>query len=133
MSSEKLREEFISLLKAEFPAVRYRPSKLKSGNIRISPYVPNQMKNKRWMQLDANHGYLSIAMDHVIGDITKDDLINLNLQYGLNGINSAVQLQKNADAVNLSIFMHEPYDFSNNQFLQFLHKHYNSYLNLVGK
>lgn len=132
MNSEELREQFIRILKKEFPSIKFKEKTLKSGNIRYSLYVPNNKKNKRWMQLDANPEYLSIAMDHSIGDIKPDELSKLNLKYGLNGLHSAIQLQKNNDAVNISIFKTEPYDFSNNEFIKFLHNHYNSYLKLVN-
>lgn len=85
MTSEELREAFIAMLKR---------STLKSGNVRYSPFVPNNKRNKRWMQLDANPQYLSIAMDHAVGDITLDDLKNLELGDGLNGSSNAIQLQK---------------------------------------
>ncbi|MEB2301127.1 hypothetical protein LAV72_16020 [Lysinibacillus xylanilyticus] len=132
MTSEELREEFIGVLKKEFPLIRVKDTTLKSGNIRISPYVPNNKKNKRWMQIDANPEYLSIAMDHSFNDIKLEDINNLNLLCGLNGSHSAIQLQKNNDAVNISIFTTEPYDFSNNEFVDFLHKHYQSYLKLIN-
>lgn len=85
------------------------------------------------MQLDANSQYLSIAMDHDIGEIKKDDLINLGLPYGLNGTSNAIQLQKGNDAVKISIFTDEPFDFTNKEFLHFLCKHYISYLRLINK
>ncbi len=131
LSSEQLREDFIGVLKKEFPSIELKEKSLKSGGVRISAYVPNKRRNKRWMQLDANPEYLSIAMDHCAGDIKKEDLINLNLNYGLNGDCSSIQIQKNDDAVNISIFTNEPYDFSNQAFLDFLHKHQQSYLRLV--
>lgn len=130
MTSEELREAFIQVLKEEFPAVMYRPTTLKSGNIRISPYVPNHKRDKRWMQLDANPEYLSIAMDHFPGDITMDDLKDLGLPYGLNGSKSA--FQKNEDAVKISIFIEDSYDFTRKEFIEFLHKHYESYLRLIS-
>lgn len=131
MTSEELRESFIHVLKGEFPEVKYKTSTLKWGGSRISPFVPNNKRNKRWMQLDANPQYLSIAMDHAIGDIKRQDVDHLNLDYGLNGRSSAIELQKNDDAVNISIFCNEPYDFSNEMFIAFLHKHYQSYLKLM--
>jgi hypothetical protein len=133
VASEKLREEFIRILETEFPSVRFKNTKLKSRNTRISSYIINHKKNKRWMQLDVNPKYFAIAMDHSKGDITEDDIFSLNLPYGLNGNHSAIQLQKNDNAVNFSIFKDDPYDFSNSDFIKFLHKHYNSYLKLVGR
>lgn len=132
MSSEELREELINVLKKEFPSIRFRNTTLKSGNIRISPYLSNQKYKKRWMQLDANLGYLSIAMDHSVGDIKFEDINNLNLPYGLNGSKSVIQIQKNDDAVNISIFTTDPYGFTNNKFVDFLHKHFQSYLKLIN-
>ncbi|MFJ7983113.1 hypothetical protein ACIQ1D_22970 [Lysinibacillus xylanilyticus] len=82
MKSEESREEFIGVLKKEFPLIGVRDTTLKSGNIRISPHVPNNKKNKRWMQIDANSEYLSIAMDHSFNDIKLVDINNLNLLYG---------------------------------------------------
>lgn len=38
MSSEELREEFINVLKSEFPAVSIKEKTLKSRNIRYSPF-----------------------------------------------------------------------------------------------
>lgn len=128
MTSEELREEFLGVLKSEFPTVRYKKTTLKSGNIRYSTYLPN---NKRWMQVDANAQYLSIAMNHLAGEIEMDDLKNLGLQYGLNGSNSAIQLQNNDDAVNISIFTTQPYDFTRKHFIDFLHTHFESYLKLI--
>ena len=97
------------MLKREFPTVRFKKRTLKSGNVRYSPFVANNNRNKRWMQLDANPQYLSIAMDHVVGDLTLNDLKNLGLGDGLNGSSNAIQLQKNNDAVNISILFNEPF------------------------
>lgn len=85
------------------------------------------------MQLDANPEYLSIAMDHSVGDIKLDDLKNVGLRYRLNGSYNAIQLQKNNDAVNISIFTNEPFDFTKEEFIRFLHKHYESHLSLVNQ
>lgn len=131
MTSEELRQEFISILKREFPSVRLKQTVLKSGNIRFSLYIPNNRRDKRWMQLDANPKYFSIAMDHSLGDIKIKDINNLDLQYDLNGSNSAIQIQKNNDAINISIFAIDSYDFSSKNFVEFLHKHFNSYLKLI--
>jgi hypothetical protein len=131
LTSEKLREDFIQILKECFPDLKYKISTLKSGNTRISPYLPNQKRNKRWMQLDANPTYLSIAMDHKVGDIKVEDIRSLHLPTELNGTKTAIKLQKNNDVINLSIFTTEPYDFSNQDFIHFLHKHYKSYLKLL--
>lgn len=79
------------------------------------------------MQLDANPQYLSIAMDHNFGEIKKEDLVNLGLQYGLNSSSNAIHLRKNNDAVNISIFIHEPYDFTNVEFRHF----YINIMNLI--
>ena len=133
MTSNELREKFMDVLKREFPAVIYKERILKSGNIRYSLYVPNNNNKKRWMQLDANPQYLSIAMDHNYGEIKKGDLINLGLSYGLNGSSSGIHLRKNNDAVNISIFIHESYDFTKEEFLHFLHKHYQSYIRKINK
>ena len=84
------------------------------------------------MQLDANPQYMSIAMDHAGGDITLDDLKNLELGDGLNGSSNAIQLQKNNDAVNISIFIDEPFDFTKEAFIAFLHNYYTSYLKLTN-
>lgn len=131
MTSEELREQFIKILEQEFPLLCYKKTLLKSGNIRISPFIPNKRKNKRWMQLDANPEYLSIAMDHLKGDFKYTDLNNLNLAYGLNGSQSAIQIQSNDDAINISIFIDDPYTFSNEVFINFLHKHYESYNKII--
>ncbi|WP_107936478.1 hypothetical protein LG296_20635 (plasmid) [Ureibacillus chungkukjangi] len=128
--SVKLREEFIHVLNKEFPTVRLKPTTLKSGNIRYSCYAPNY---KRWMQLDANTDSLSIAMNHLEGDIKTDDIKKLGLSYGLNGASSAIQIQKNDDAVNITIFVTEPYDFTRKDFVEFLHKHFQSYLRLINR
>ena len=132
MTSEELREAFVEVLKREFPEIRVKKSTLKSGKVRYSPFVPNHKKNKRWMQLDANPQYLSIAMDHAVGDITMDDLKLLGLGDGLNGSSNAIQLQKDNDAVNSSIFINEPFDFTKDVFITFIHKHYASYLRSVN-
>ncbi|WP_050615096.1 hypothetical protein [Bacillus testis] len=131
MTSEELRNQLIEILEHEFPLVQYKKTVLKSGNIRVSPYLPNNRKNKRWMQLDANPEYLSIAMDHSTGDFKYTDLNNLNLTYGLNGFQSAIQIQPNNDAINISIFTDVPYPFSNKAFIDFLHKHYESYNKII--
>lgn len=131
MTSEGIREEFIEVLKKEFPLVEFCNKVLKSGKTRISAYVPNNRRNKRWMQLDANPTYLSIAMDHSIGEISVEDFDHLQLAYGLEGSKSAIQLEKNNDAVKVSLFVNDPYDLSDDQFKQFLKKHYKSYLNLI--
>ncbi|MCM3721560.1 hypothetical protein [Solibacillus isronensis] len=119
MTSNELREKFMDVLKREFPAVIYKKRNLKSGYIRYSLYVPDNNNKKRWMQLDANTQYLSIAMDHNFGEIKKDDLVNLGLKYGLNSSCNAIHLRKSNDAVNISIFINEPYDFTKEVFLRF--------------
>lgn len=124
MTSEQIRQQFIHILSGEFPRVTFPEKQLSSGNIRISPTGPN--RKKRWMQLDANPTYLSIAMDHRVGDITEEDLLFFRM---FDRTNNSIRLKKNRDAVNISIFVTELYDFSNHDFIQFLHKHYNSYLN----
>ncbi|MBH0228822.1 hypothetical protein [Halobacillus yeomjeoni] len=131
MTSNELRKSFVSLLKKEFPSVKIPPDKiLKSSKIRVSPVVNNK-RNKRWMQIDVNENHLSISMDHLRGDISERDIQSLGLQLGLNGNKSAVQLEDNDDAVKLSLFPNDPYDISNKDFIEFLHKHYNSYLRRV--
>jgi len=132
MSSNEVRIEFMELIKREFPLVKYKEKKKKSGDIRISSYVINNQRNKRWMQLDANPKYLSIAMDHKIGDIRTEDLENLGLEYGLNKNVSAIQVQNNNDAINISIFITDQFDFNKKEFIVFLHKHYQSYLKRVN-
>jgi hypothetical protein len=131
LTSEKLREDFIQVLKDCFPDVKYKISTLKSGNTRISPYLPNKKRNKRWMQLDANPTHFSIVMDYKAGDIKEEDINFLHLPTGLNGCTTAITLQKNNDAINLSIFTTDPYNFINKEFIHFLHKHYKSYLKLL--
>lgn len=132
MTSNAIRKDFMELIKREFPLVKFFEKKMKSGNLRISPYVTNNQKNKRWMQLDANPKYLSIAMDHNIGDIRREDLENLGLVYGLNKNVSAIQLQNNNDAINISIFISDPYEFNKIEFVEVLHMHYQSYLKRVN-
>jgi len=132
MTSNAIRTDFMELIKREFPLVKFFEKKTKSGNVRISSYVTNNQKNKRWMQLDANPKYLSIAMDHNIGDIKREDLENLGLVYGLNKNVSAIQLQNNNDAINISIFISDPYDFNKIEFVEVLHMHYQSYLKRIN-
>ncbi|MEH7085428.1 hypothetical protein V7139_22180 [Neobacillus drentensis] len=132
MESEQMRSKFINVLKENFPEVQYRAKRLASGRTRISPYLPNKKRNKRWMQLDSNKEYLSIAMDHVVGQITADVIKKLNIPYGLDGNRTGIQLQPNGDAVNLSIFINDEVNFNQTEFIQFLHKHYVSYSKLVN-
>ena len=132
MTSNGVRIDFMELIKSEFPLVKFIEKKMKSGDLRISPYVTNDQRNKRWMQLDANSKYLSIAMDHYIGDIGRKDLDNLGLEYGLNKKVSSIQLQNNNDAINISIFNTEQFDLNKKEFVEFLHKHYQSYLKRVN-
>ena len=73
-----------------------------------------------------------IAMDHAVADITWDDLKYLVLGDGLNGSSNAIQLQKNNDAVTISILINELFDFTKEAFIAFLHKHYTSYLKLTN-
>lgn len=85
MNSEQIREEYLKIIKKEFPSVILNPSTIKNGNIRFSPYVPNKKRNKRWMMIDANPEYVHIAMDHSKGDISNDDVKDLGLKIGKNG------------------------------------------------
>lgn len=71
-------------------------------------------------------------MDHKIGDIRTEDLENLGLEYGLNKNVSAIQLQNNNDAINISIFNKDQFDFNKKEFVVFLHKHYQSYLKRIN-
>ncbi|MEA3318679.1 MAG: hypothetical protein U9Q88_01545 [Bacillota bacterium] len=127
MNSEDLRKSFLTILTREFPSVK----NIKSEKNRVSTYIPNNKNNKRWMQLDAHPEYLSIVMDHLVGDIKIEDIKKLDLPIGLNGSNTAIQLSKNQDSVIMSVFCHEPYDFSNTLFLELLQKHFYSYLRRV--
>jgi hypothetical protein len=131
LTSEKLRDNFIQVLKDNFPDIKYKSFTLKSGNTRISPYLPNKKRNKRWMQLDANPMHFSIAMDHKAGDITMKNLNSLKLPIGLNGSKNAIKLQNNEDAINISLFSTNTYDFTNKEFIEFLHGQYKSYLKLL--
>lgn len=54
MTSNEVRIEFMELIKREFPLVKFKEKEKKSGDLRISPYIINNQRNKRWMQLDAN-------------------------------------------------------------------------------
>ncbi|PLS14919.1 hypothetical protein CVD28_25720 [Bacillus sp. M6-12] len=132
MNSEEMRREFIKLIKLNFPSVQFKERTLPSGNKRISPYIPNKKRNKRWMQLDANPEYFSIAMDHYPGDITEEDLRSINIPLGLDGNRTGCKLQNNNDAVNISVFNNDVYNFNSDFFTAFLEKHYNSYIKLIN-
>lgn len=132
MTTEEIRDKFISLLKDNFPELKYKVSKLKSGNTRISPYLPNSKRCKRWMQLDSNPEYFSIAMDHKVREISLEDLHKTNIPYGLNGERTGIIMKENYDAVNISIFIHDLYDIHDKAFLDFLNRHYKSYINLIN-
>ncbi|MCM3109971.1 hypothetical protein [Lederbergia lenta] len=132
MNSNDIRESFLAVIQEEFPTVVIPKEQIVTSKMvsRISPYVKAK-KKKRWMQLDANNNYLSIAMNHFTGDITKEDLKDLGFNYDLNHKNTSIKIQPNNDAINISVFISEPYDFTKKEFVDFLHKHYQSYLKVL--
>ncbi|BAQ11179.1 hypothetical protein OXB_2708 [Bacillus sp. OxB-1] len=131
MNVENLREQFIEVLEREFPTVLYHRPEMKSDKLRISPYVPNDKRDKRWMQIDSGAERLSIVMDHQSGDLQQSDLPELISTNGSPLKKTRIRLNTNGDAVDLAVFSNEPIDFSDDGFISFLRKHFLSYLRRV--
>ncbi len=126
-----LQQDFLNLLKDEFPSVRFKTLEMKTGKIRVSPYIPNGTRDKRWMQIDISAKILSIVMDHTYGDILQSDLPILSELSTVSLRKTRIQLNKNEDAVDLSVFKDEVIDFADGVFVSFLGKHFKSYLNRI--
>ena len=95
--------------------------------------MPNEPGNKRWMQIDIKEKYLSIVMDHRLGDIDRNDFTALGLQNSLRGRLSRIDLNKNQDNVTMAIYPDTPFEFYTPEFVAFLHKHYASYERRIEK
>jgi hypothetical protein len=125
---ESLYKHFIDLLSTEFPDVKYNYVPTQN---RTSPYVPNERKDKRWMQIDIQTNCLSVVMDHVAGEITDEDLRSLGIPVGLAPNKTTVQFNSNRDHVRMTIYPDVFYDVQRPEFVSFVHKHYASYLRRV--
>ena len=130
MNSDQLRNQFITFLEEHFPNIKIEPKVIKSEDIRKNVYVPSNRRNKRWIQLDANPNHLAVAMDYSESDFTEEDLKKTTLPYGLDRKRTAIKLTNN-NAVNISFFLDDPYNFYNEVFISFINKHYSSYLKRV--
>ncbi|MCA0986982.1 hypothetical protein [Guptibacillus algicola] len=132
MESEVLAIKFLNFVTNHFIDVRAKPPNVKRPN-RVSLYVPNKPRNKRWMQIDWNKESISIAMDHLQGDISEETIRNAGVVYGkLDGRNSRIRLQ-NDNAVYLTVFKSDMVNFTSDEFLYFLTLHYNSYLRRISR
>ncbi|WAA08576.1 hypothetical protein [Fervidibacillus albus] len=133
MSTKEIAAEFVQTIQTHFPNVKFKQPTENRSN-RISIYVPNSKRNKRWMQVDWNKTVVNIAMDHLKGEISKETVESSEIPYGkLDGNHTRIILADNDDAVKLSIFINEPVDFKNQKFIGFLKEHFESYLRRVGE
>jgi hypothetical protein len=131
MNSKDLAEEFIKCINLNFPEVKIKFPTIKRPN-RVSLYVPNKNRDKRWMQLEWLTESISVEMDHLKDDITEHIVMDSGVPYGkLNGINTRIILH-NDIAVNLFVSIHELIDFESNKFISFLITHFSSYLKRVN-
>jgi hypothetical protein len=124
MKTEVIRDQFVGMVMQLFPELRL--SLVPTRN-RVNIYLPYQGGDKRWMQLDRKSESVSIIMDHEVGTIKESDLEMLNIQMGLTGGRTGIQLNKNSDHVSLTVFEHEPIEFRNEEFVNFLKKHFEMY------
>lgn len=89
---------------------------------------------KRWMQIDIRETNINICMDHAHGDLTKEDVLITGVpnerSKGKSGFDFKVD-SNNFDAVHFTFYESDPFDFDSKEFLDFLEKHYRSYLKLV--
>ncbi|MEO2077392.1 MAG: hypothetical protein ABGX20_18825 [Bacillus sp. (in: firmicutes)] len=132
MESKLIAETFVDLVMNHFNEVKIKPPTHNRPN-RISLYVPNKNRNKRWMQIDWNTDSLSIAMDHLQRDITEQEVKSSGIPYGdFNGKDSRIRLN-NDSAVFLTIFPSNIGNLITEDLISFLEVHYNSYLRRVGR
>ncbi|MCM3364222.1 hypothetical protein ACTQ5K_08730 [Niallia sp. Sow4_A1] len=99
---------------------------------RVNAFIPNE-QSKRWMMLDATKNFLHVAMDHNKGDIDEQELRELNIPYKIDGTRGLTRIYLHSDnAVELYVFDEKLVDFEDNKFLEFLHKHFSSYVKRVS-
>ena len=130
MDSVDLREIFFQVIKREFSNIYITAPFIKARRGERSS-IKFSENAKRWIQIDANKKHLEIAMNHYAGDFTLEDISDLGFPIVKVHNSSFIRMRNNDDAINISIFNHEPYDFNNEKFIAFLHKHYQSYLKII--
>ncbi|MBD8069795.1 hypothetical protein [Bacillus sp. PS06] len=129
MTVEKILNDFLGCIN-KFDRVVIKPSS-KNPN-RRNVYVGTA--KKRWIQIDISETNINICMDHDHGDLTVNDILLTGVpnerSKGKSGFDFKVD-SKNFDAVHFTFYESDPFDFDRKEFLDFLEKHYRSYLKLV--
>ncbi|WP_223702158.1 hypothetical protein [Sutcliffiella deserti] len=129
MPTVKILHDFLGCLD-KFDRVVIKPSS-KNPN-RRNVYVSSV--KKRWIQIDIRKTNINICMDHNHGDLSEEDVLITGVtnkrSRGKNGFDFKVDSQ-NFDAVHFTFYESDTFDFNRKEFLDFMEKHYRSYLRLV--
>lgn len=129
MSTEKILNSFLKCLD-KFDRVVIKPSS--NNPNRRNVYIGSA--KKRWMQIDMRVTNINICMDHNHGDLSEQDVLKIGVpnkrSRGKSGFDLKVD-SENFDAVHFTFYESDPFDFSKKEFMDFLDKHYKSYLRLV--
>lgn len=133
MDTYSVREELIRVIERHFPNVSFKfneKERLSHKRINAKPYS----NKKRWIMLDANENYLHVTFDHLKGDISEQELKNLNITYKGKEFKekTRIHLNDNEDAVELYVFENEIPEFNDSKFIEFLNKHYSSFVRRVS-
>lgn len=129
MRVEAILNNFISCIN-KFDLVVVKPSDRNPN--RRNVYVGSA--KKRWMQIDIRKTNLNICMDHNHGDLTVGDVLTTGIPNkrtrGKSGFDFKID-SSNFDAVHFTFYENDSFNFNRKEFINFLDKHYKSYLKLT--
>lgn len=129
MTVEEILNEFLNCVnKFDRVVIKSSSKNPKRRNV----YVGSA--KKRWMQIDIRETNVNICMDHNHGDLSEENVLitgvpNKRIR-GKSGFDFKID-SKNFDAVHFTFYESDPFEFDRKEFLDFLDKHYKSYLRLV--
>ncbi|ADH97752.1 hypothetical protein [Salisediminibacterium selenitireducens] len=130
MSVQQIADNFLNEV-SHFRNVDLKPSE--KNTKRINVYVSPESR-KRWMQVDINPTYLAVSMDHMEGELSLMDVSKIGISQDRSSRKTSFKVTPNTEkfsAVHFSFFETDNYDFSNEEFIVFLEKHYKAFLKRV--
>lgn len=133
MDTYSVREELIRVIERHFPNVSFKfneKERLVHRRINAKPFS----NKKRWIMLDANENYLHVTFDHLKGDISEHELKELNISCKDTDFikKTRIHLNDKENAVELYVFENEIPKFNDSKFIEFLQKHYSSFVRRVS-
>ena len=130
MSVQQMADDFLQEVN-QYRNVVIKPSEKTAK--RINVYVSPE-KRKRWMQVDVNPTYLAVAMDNLEGDLSLTDVSATGISQDRSSKKTSFKVTPSTEsfgAVHFSFFEADPYDFTKQEFKEFLDKHHQSFLKRV--